>query len=911
MNRFQNLVARHPVWVVVAVLAVSVLAGARMYDFHERHWLLEVDPAFNTVLPDEDEEKQFYEHVRRLFGSDETMLVAVVDEDVFTYESLDRLARLTRSIEQLDGVHHVISIVNALTVRSRDGDIEIEPFANPPPESPEALQALREEALSNPIFAGTLVSTDARSAALLVYFLEMPEREFTERGIDQAVREVATAEGGDARILFAGPPYVKAEITRLLIDDLRSLLPLTFSILAVVALLSFRTLAGVVVPLASILIAVLWTLSLMVALGRPLNLVTNIVPPLVLTVGFAYAVHVVAAYYRIAAEFGEGADAEGLTRRTLRELWLPVFLTGVTTAIGLLALLVSPMGAIREFGVLSVVGIVFALIVCLSFTPAMMCLSGVPRRGAGGSSGRRFDRLAEWLARFDLRHRRAILVLGLAVFVVSLYGMTRIQVGTDLVSNLKPDHPVVVDFNAVNEQLGGANPFYVVIETEYPNAFKEPENLALIHELQVWLEAHPLIGDTTSVADYVMLLNRGFHDNDPAYLALPETRRQTSQILFFGASDELERFVDSRYQTASIVVRSQVIDSGAVAALAAEIDEHLAQLPPYLHGRVTGNSVVFANMADDISRGQAQSLLAAVIAIYAVLAILFTSLRIGAVALLPNILPVAVYFGILGFSGVSLNLVTGLVACIVLGIAVDDTIHYLTQFNVEAKARADEEAGTIAALRAVGRPITYTTVALALGFLSLTQTSLRYEVEFGSLAAITLCVAWLLDVTLTPALGAGMRIVTLWDVLSLDLGRDPQKSIPMFHGLRRAQARIVALMASIRKFGAGEAVMRIGETGDCMYVVIDGELAISVPGEDGKRVDLGTISRGDVVGEVALFVGQRTADVDAVTDVELLRLTERSLERLRRRYPRIAAQVQRNLSLILAKRLASTTQRLG
>jgi CRP-like cAMP-binding protein len=184
------------------------------------------------------------------------------------------------------------------------------------------------------------------------------------------------------------------------------------------------------------------------------------------------------------------------------------------------------------------------------------------------------------------------------------------------------------------------------------------------------------------------------------------------------------------------------------------------------------------------------------------------------------------------------------------------------------------------------------------------------QIDFGWLASVTLAVAWLADMSFTPALAGRMRVVTLWDILALDLGDDPAKSIPLFAGLREAEARIAALMASIRALPAGTQLFEVGEAGDEMYVVLDGELVASVTGDSGP-VRLSEHRRGDVLGEVALFEGKRTADVHAMTDVRLLRLTLEDLQRLKRRYPRIGAQLYANLSDVLAGRLTALTRRMS
>jgi hypothetical protein len=289
---------------------------------------------------------------------------------------------------------------------------------------------------------------------------------------------------------------------------------------------------------------------------------------------------------------------------------------------------------------------------------------------------------------------------------------------------------------------------------------------------------------------------------------------------------------------------------------------------------------------------------------------MFTSIRIGFVALIPNIMPVAVYFGSLGFFGISLNPSTSLIAPMVLGIAIDDTIHYFARFNREVKRFANDKKATIAALKAVGRPVTYTTVGLCLGFLVLLTSELSMQVQVGIMASYALAVAWLSDFVLTPALCSSVRITTLWDVLTLDLGEDPQKSIPLLNGLRKSQARIVAIMSRVIKVPAGKRIIRDGEKGSEMYVVVDGKLNATIDGTHGP-VDLATYTRGDVVGEAGLFYENRTANVDTLEDSRLLCITQDNLDRLGRRYPYIATKVFRNLNKILATRLFRTTHRLA
>ncbi|MCP5039833.1 MAG: cyclic nucleotide-binding domain-containing protein, partial [bacterium] len=373
----------------------------------------------------------------------------------------------------------------------------------------------------------------------------------------------------------------------------------------------------------------------------------------------------------------------------------------------------------------------------------------------------------------------------------------------------------------------------------------------------------------------------------------------------------LRSVVGARHQITSIQIRSRVANTLGMAQLVRRMETHLETLPRHLESQVTGAMVMLTRSLDAAAQGQVQTLGIAFVFIYLILVALFTSFRVAFVALIPNALPVLIYFGTLGIAGVPLNTTTGLFACIVLGIAVDDTIHFLTRFNSEARGRVSEKQGAIEALREVGRPVTITTIGLCMGFGVIATSELKNQAEFGLLGAFTLAVAWLIDVTFTPALCAGMRVVNLWDALTFDLGKDPHKSIPMMRGLTKAQARIAALMTSVESFAPGEAIFRVGDPGDELFVVIEGELLVSIEGAGGQRLELNRCKRGDVVGEVALYHGKRTADVDAVTHTRAMRLTQDNLENLRTRYPRIGARVFWNLSEVLAQRLATATLRVG
>jgi len=430
----------------------------------------------------------------------------------------------------------------------------------------------------------------------------------------------------------------------------------------------------------------------------------------------------------------------------------PVAFTAWTTAAGFLSLCVSQLHVIRGFGLYATAGVGCSLLAALVAAPALLGLGGIgqaklpsePFPGLAGHFGR--------LAAFDIRHRRALLVAAAGVLVGSGLLALRIEVNTEVIGIFPEDAPVRRSYEAINQRMGGANTFYVMLESSQERAFEDPANLQALAGLQAWLEEQPEIGATTSMADYLRVIHQAFLGGGPAELRLPATRALARQLLVFGGNEELDKLVDPSRHTATILVRSTSTSSKEFAQLARRIDARLSQLPSGIHGRTTGNAILLTRASDTISRGQALSLLAACAMIGLILIVYFRSLRIGLIALVPNVLPVAVYFGTLGATGIGLNNATALMASIVLGIAVDDTIHLLVHFRRSSREQPSRDGAVVSALQHLGRPVTYTTLVLCLGLGVVATSQLQTQADFGALGAWTLAVAWLADVTITPAL---------------------------------------------------------------------------------------------------------------------------------------------------------------
>jgi predicted RND superfamily exporter protein len=759
LERYVRLVAHRPLWTLAANAAVTLFFALQLVDLPTLTPRLLIQTEIEKVLPEQGEYRDFYGHFRKLFGNYEMVFVGIAGADVFTAEGLERIQRLTRELERVDGVRRVLSLANAPGIRSEGGDLRIANAYDEIPRDAAGLAEIRTRVLADPMLAGNLVAEDGRATALLVYPDEMSEREFRERRIDHEIERVAREQVGDAaRVLMAGNPALKATTGRILLRDLLLLVPLSFAFMGLIAFYTFRSLPGVAIPLLSIGLAQIWTAGTMVLLDRSLNLVTFIVPILINAVGFADSIHLIAEHDEALQEGHRGGDAAAIA---LRRVVFPVFFAAATTVAGFVSLLSNPLPAIREFGAFCIVGVIAAFVIAMTMGPAILSLAGrKPRTARTSEFAARVDRWAERLAVFNIEHRRAYFVAAILLTLISLYGVTRIVVSTSFVTNLAETNPIRMSSEAFDRELGGSTTFHVVLEGGSPDLFKEPENLRTLRSLQTWLDEQPEVSKTTSIADYLMQVNRAFRGGDPDQFVLPDSKRAISQFLFFFWYDGLEDLVTSKFSDAHIMVRAPAVDSQSINRFIDRVEARLRELPAPFVGHVTGDTVLIGRTMDEIAWGQAVSLTGAIWLIYAIMAWYFRSFRIAFWALIPNILPVNVYFGMLGLTGVTLNIITSLVACVVLGVAVDDTIHFLVRYRDGMERFRDERQAVIAALRGVARPTTAMNAALCVGLLVLAGSGLRHQVEFAVLSAATLGFAWLMDMTFTPALcyGLGMKV---------------------------------------------------------------------------------------------------------------------------------------------------------
>jgi predicted RND superfamily exporter protein len=913
MDGFARWLVRHPLLTVLANLLVTAVFG--VYALRIR-----IESSLESVLPAGDPEVTYYENVRATFGSDDVAVVGMTAQDLFATPTLEKIARVTEAIGRIEGVERVLSITNAV-------DPAADVF-NPPrlleriPPPPGAVDALRRKLATTPLYGKNLVADDFHGAAINVFFKNLTDAQYVDLDIDRKIRAVLEAEHGT--FYYTGAAHVKQAAVQLMRQDLIRFTPIAFALLVLVLWFSFRTVRGVVLPILSVALALVWTLGVMVLAGKAISLGTFILPPLLIVVGSSYGIHVMARYYE---QVNAGAPPDELVVRAFQRVWLPLVVSALTMIVGFGSLMVNRITAIWDLGLFAVVGLVWLTVTSLTLIPAALQLMRVElRTPRSGQIAAPLSRLLKRLAERAHASRRTILWGAVVIGALALTGTRLIRVDSDFLYYFAPTSEVRQANETINREIVGSNPFYLVIDGTEPGVLKRWEVLKQIKDLQTFLLTLPGITSTVSVVDYLELLEAGLNKSGEGDVLVdehgriipPEAKKTFWQdpanlgpvLTMVSTSPETFKSVITQdFRRANVLVRTNLSGSRRIEETLAAIRKYIAaHFPANLQVHPTGNLVLLTGTTSDIVAGQIKSLSLALCVIFIVMALMFLSVKVGFLAILPNVLPIVIFFGVMGWLGIFLNLGTSLIAAIALGIAVDSTIHYMARLNLELQGETEQAAAMVRTLRAVGAPIIFTTVALFFGFLTFALSSFVPIQNFGILSGITMATALGTNLILLPALLATTKIITLWDALGVKLGENPTRTIPLFSGLRPGQARIAVLMGQIKRFAPGSFIIRQGEMGDEMYVIIQGTAEVWV-GAAQEREPIMAMRRGEVFGEMGLVRHTvRSTDVVAADQVEVLAVDEHFLDRIQFRYPRIASKLFLNLTRILSDRLQRMTE---
>jgi len=700
---------------------------------------LSIDTSTDSLLERKGSNWTQYEESREQFGDDEVLVVALAAAEPLAPERLDALGELTSTLEAIEGVRRVDSLFSVPLVRSRaDGSLSLDPaLGRDASLSASMLERLRKDLEGDRIAPGSFLSADRRTFSANVR-LE-PRLGGRYDSVVSQVQVIAREYGA----WVSGVPIFRTELSRAIANELALFIILTTVVVGTLLAVVFRSWVGVLLPLAVGGVGTALTLGAMGASGRPVELSTMVLPSVMLALGCAYSMHVLT----FAARVEPGKDL----KRALEPVMLPVALSGLTTTIGFLGVTAVEIEGVQNIGAFGALGVLAITSAALTALPATLRLFGL--KGAGPPRLHHWivSLARPWLLAAASQHGIAISVFTL-VSIVSVVGIFRLELETDTTRWFPRGHPIRESYEEIRERLSGISPMNIVVISEQGRKVTSPDVLSAIDHFSRYLADNPAVGKVLSLADPLRQVHGGF-SGDPKQPLPPSLAAAEQYLLLLESVEQLGDMVSLDHKRANVLLRVDDNGSASLLALAREAEAWWA-----LHGpgdfsaHATGIMYEFARAEDAISRGQIEGLLFAIGIIAVLLFVIFRSMSITVIAVVANLLPVLVGFGVMGILGIPLDAGTAVMGSLALGIAVDDTIHVLVAYD---RHRSDSSSGPNAIKAALGEvlpPLLYTTVIVGAGFAVLGFSSLVFTRNLGFLVSGVLGICLVADVVLLPAL---------------------------------------------------------------------------------------------------------------------------------------------------------------
>lgn len=889
MQRLIMLFSHRP-WVWLSLLIVaSVLAASQIKE-------LRVHVSANEMLVADDPHRAYYEQVKAAFGEEQLVLLIVEDQNLLVPEKLEVLQGVVGELKALPFVQRTESLFSVPHVRSVDGFLDKEPYLARLPQTAEEGRALLAQAIKNPLIRNVLVSPNGQAMAVAIIFEDSDapvDDHLVTSALEQATRPLQQVYD---RAYPIGFPQVRTEIAERILAEQNSLMPLAIGALLIALFLLLRQLLDILTPLITAAISILWTFGLMGWLGIPINVVTSTVPILLIVVGSTEDIHLLAEF-RHAQRCGK--NSEIALQHMARKMGRTVLLTFVTTYAGFLSVGLSGIEALSQFGLIASTGLLFNFIVTIIFIPAALSLAG--RWQLDGRTRLFEERTFKWSTRYwqylSRRRWHAFALLALLAGAAAT-GIPRIQVNHNPIDSLGAGSAVAQNIERMNAQFAGLESVSVVIESGIHETFLHSRYLDELVKVQRFIQGMDESMSVTSFADYLVLLNNAFQETDDA--GVPASNEEIAELMIFLDHDRVSSYVTGDYSKVRILVRHNIVATDRLRSMQQALRDYLDEhLDPGLRATIAGDSILTLSATRSMILGQLQSALLILTFFVLIITFLFTDLRVGLISALPNMFPVIILFGTMGYLDIPLNIGTTMAAAIAIGIAVDDTLHFMLRYNQELRTSRSQDRAMQNTIYEEGLPVVSTSIALTVGFLVFAQSDFAPVAQFGLLSALVISTALLADFVITPLAISSLRLVTLWDLLSTRVRQQVIPRSPLFRDMRPWQIRKFVLSSTLLEFAAGEPVYRRGDASTALYLVMKGAVEITIPrpGDTGKPPVVDQFGSGQIFGDVALLAGEpRKTDAIALTDTTLMVLSRDAIANVTLFHPFIGAKLFLNLA---------------
>ncbi|GMQ81103.1 MAG: MMPL family transporter [Rhodothermia bacterium] len=737
---------------LAVLFALTAIFGAQFTQIN-----IDTDP--ENMLEADQPDRVLYDRVKRDFGISDMIVLGITDErGMFRPEPLAMVQRITDGILEIDGVitYDVISLTTTNDVRAGGGMLDVRRIMEEVPDSDSASVVMHNRILANPILADKLASRDATGIAI---YIPIAQKDMAH-DIGTAVEEIVTKELSEGQQYYlAGMPIAEDTFGVEMFQQMGIMAPIAGMVIFILLLLLFRKLTFVLPAMAVAMFSVVWGMGLLIGTGFTVHIMSSMIPVFLMPIAVLDSVHILSEFYDRYPRIG---DRRETLRQTMHALFRPMLYTSVTSAIGFGSLMLADIPPVRVFGGFVAFGIMAAWFLTITFIPASIMLIREERLAAAFKAA---NRSKDFLSRFlpvlggvVIARRKPILAVAAILFLVGGFGISRLVVNDNPVNWFSKTHRIRVADREMNRLFGGTYMAYLIIDGQDEGVVKRPDVMAYMTDLQRVLESDPVVGKTSSAADIVGQIGYVLHDADPAYRSVPESAEELAQYLFLfqmsGDPGDLDNFVDYDYRLANIWVQLKRGENQDMVRVERLVEAFMAENPPPSGIAIRWSGLTYINKVwqDLMVVGMRDAITGGFVAVFLLMVVLFRSLLLGLLSMIPLSFAIVLSYGLVGFAGKEYDMPIAVVSSLALGLSIDFAIHFIQRFRTRLSEDRDVDATLKYMFGEPGRAITRNALVIIVGFLPMVFSTLGPYKTVGAFFALLMTFTALATMILLPGL---------------------------------------------------------------------------------------------------------------------------------------------------------------
>jgi len=719
---------------------------------------LEFDYDFEHFFPQNDTDLDYFLEYRKTFENDNdfTLISIGNKQGIFDTTFLQKAHQFTLELEQLEHVEKVVSPTTIKTpIFNSFGFIEV------PLLHINNVKKLKQDSIrisASEEFKKTLFSSDFNSICVVVYNSQIITKEASDELLGNL--ELTIEKYKFKEVHYAGK--IRGQKTYLTKMRLELILFLSISLILIITFLylSFKSLYGIIVPLLTVFIAITGVLGIMQVTGKSLDVMSTLLPTILFVVGMSDAVHILNRYVE---ELRSGKDKISAIKVTFKEVGLATLFTSLTTAVGFCTLIMVPIRPMQDFGIYSAVGVILAFVVAILFLPATLTLLPEPKIATKNSAKIFWIAFLSKSFIYMIRNQRKIVIGYAAILIISIIGIFQLQIDYKLLEDLSEDNPLQQDFRFFENNYSGIRPFEMSITTKYSNNIFNYETMLELEKIENYLYSNYEAGFILSPVAIVKSLNKATHSGNSSYYKIPENKSKynalRNKMKRLNLKDKLKTIVTADNLTCRFTGKMDDVGSMKVKQINTEFEQFFqneinTQLINY---KMTGTALLIDKNNEFLATNMIIGLAIAFLLIALLIGFIFKSIRMALLSIIPNVIPLAIIGGIMGFLGTTINMSSSIIFTIAFGIAVDDTIHFLSKFKIESSKGKPLVYSLKRTYITTGKAIVLTTLILCGGFVSLIFSDFKSTFLIGTYVGLILFVAAITDLLLLPVLVLNLK----------------------------------------------------------------------------------------------------------------------------------------------------------